>query len=296
MKKMASPTRTREILKQYGLHAKKSLGQNFMIDSNILQQMLQAAELEDQAGVIEIGPGLGALTEMLAAVAERVVAYEIDRRFIQVLEDHVGLEKHVHILHKDVLKSDLLKDYQHYFNEQQKISVVANLPYYITTPILFHLLNSAIPFQHMVLLVQKEVAERLSAVPGTKAYNALSISVQFRTQASVIQTVPRTVFIPQPNVDSAIIKLTRRSSPAVLVKNEHFFFQLVRICFTQRRKTLWNNLQHHVVLQEHKPFLQHVLDEAQIDGGRRAETLSMDEFALLSDLIGDSIPSLTRTT
>lgn len=283
-KDIATPSRTKEILQKYGFQFKKSLGQNFLTDPNILRHIIEVAGLDERTNAIEIGPGIGALTEHLARTAKQVIAFEIDDRLIPVLEDTLSPYPNVSIVHQDVLKADLAKVTSEVFQESLPIKVVANLPYYITTPILMCLLASDLPISEMVVMMQKEVADRISAVPGTKSYGSLSIAVQYSMEAKVAFIVPKTVFVPQPNVDSAILKLTRRAKPAVEVKDEDAFFRLTRAAFELRRKTLWNNLLHNYGKDdETRAWLEKSLEEVKIDPTRRGETLSLEEFACLSN-------------
>lgn len=286
-KEIATPSRTRDILKQYGFSFKKSLGQNFLTEPNILRNIVFAAELDRQTNVIEVGPGIGALTEHLARYANQVLAFEIDGRLIEVLEDTMAPYPNVTVVNQDVLKADLETITDEVFDEKLPLKVVANLPYYITTPIMMHFLQSNLDVAEMVVMMQKEVADRITAEPSTKAYGSLSIAVQYYMEASVAFIVPKTAFVPQPNVDSAIIKLTRRDEPAVQVKDENAFFKLTKASFQQRRKTLWNNLQATYGKEEEtKAHLAKALEEAGIDPKRRGETLTLQEFADLSNAMG----------
>jgi len=285
-KDIATPKRTMEILKQYDLAAKKSLGQNFIIDTNILENIVSAGDVTKDTTVIEVGPGIGALTEQLAKKAGKVIAFEIDDRLLPVLEDTLSPYSNVTILHQDVLKANLEEVYETYLKEAKDIVMVANLPYYITTPIIMRFLESSLPIDRMVLMMQKEVANRLSASPSTKAYGSLSIAVQYYMKAEVAFIVPKTVFVPQPNVESAIIRLTRLEDKKLVVKNEELFFAIARAAFVQRRKTLWNNMVNAFGKEpEVKEQLEAALNEAGIDPKRRGETLSLNEFAVLSDTI-----------
>ena len=240
---IATPSRTKEILAKHGFTFKKSLGQNFLTEPNILRKIVATAAIDDQTNVIEVGPGIGALTEQLAKHARQVLAFEIDDRLIPVLQDTLAPYSNIQVIHQDVLQADLSTMIREAFTDERPIKVVANLPYYITTPIMMHFLESQAPIQEMVVMMQKEVADRISAVPGTKAYGSLSIAVQYYMEAELAFIVPKTVFVPQPNVDSAILKLTRRATPAVEVTDEKEFFKLTKAAFQLRRKTLWNNLQ-----------------------------------------------------
>ncbi|HEY0827302.1 MAG TPA: 16S rRNA (adenine(1518)-N(6)/adenine(1519)-N(6))-dimethyltransferase RsmA [Bacilli bacterium] len=281
---IVTPSRTIEIMKKYRFTLKKSLGQNFLIDSNILDKIIAAADLDQNKGVLEIGPGIGALTEKLAGTAAKVVAVELDRRLIPILNDILQPYPNVSVLQGDILKVEVPGLLQQYFSGVDSVSVVANLPYYITTPIIMKLLEEQLPLENIVVMVQKEVAQRMAAVPGGKDYGSLSIAVQFYSEAEIVTVVPRTVFIPQPNVDSCVIKLRRRAVPPVQLDDTSFFFDVVKACFTQRRKTLWNNLLAFIVNREiSKEKLASLLEECNIDPIRRGETLSIQEYADLSN-------------
>lgn len=282
---IASPRRTKEIINRHGFSFKKSLGQNFLIDQNILDKIVGAAELDGSAGALEIGPGIGALTERLAEAAGAVTAVEIDQRLIPILEEVLAHHPHVKIRHADVLKVNLPELFKEDFAGVEKVSVVANLPYYVTTPILMKLLEDRLPLRHIVVMIQKEVAERMAAAPGGKEYGSLSIAVQYYSEPEIICTVPHTVFIPQPNVDSAVIRLKIRERPAVEVADEQHFFEVVQASFTQRRKTIANNLKARFFPKEGRERLEALLAEAGIDPARRGETLSLEEYARLSDVL-----------
>jgi 16S rRNA (adenine1518-N6/adenine1519-N6)-dimethyltransferase len=289
-KDIATPGRTKEILDQYGFSFKKSLGQNFLIDTNILRKIVDAAEISAETGAIEIGPGIGALTEQLARRAKKVVAFEIDQRLLPILADTLSPYGNVRIIHQDVLKADIHQVIAAEFTNVADIMVVANLPYYVTTPIIMKLLTDHLPIRGMVVMLQKEVADRLAAKPGTKDYGSLSIAVQYYTEAEVVMTVPRTVFIPQPNVDSAVIRLIKRKQPPVAVNDETFFFQVVRASFAQRRKTILNNLVNNLPNgKAMKEQIESSLANANIDPRRRGETLTMEEFAVLSNALRNII-------
>ncbi|KXG08275.1 16S rRNA (adenine(1518)-N(6)/adenine(1519)-N(6))-dimethyltransferase RsmA [Anoxybacillus rupiensis] len=287
-KDIATPARTREILNKYGFSFKKSLGQNFLIDTNILRRIVDFAELSNETGVIEIGPGIGALTEQLARQAKKVISFEIDQRLLPILADTLSLYSNIRIIHQDVLKANI----QHIIDEElaeiHDIMVVANLPYYVTTPIIMKLLTDRLPIRGIVVMLQKEVADRISASPGTKDYGSLSIAIQYYTKAETVMNVPRTVFMPQPNVDSAVIRLTKREKPAVEVVDESFFFQVVRASFGQRRKTILNNLISHLPNgKQQKENIERGLADSGIDSKRRGETLTIQEFAALSNRLVD---------
>lgn len=283
-KDIATPVRTKDILKKYGFSFKKSLGQNFLIDTNILKKIVSFANLEENSGAIEIGPGIGALTEQLARTSKKVVAFEIDQRLLPILNDTLSPYPNVKIIHNDVLEADVAEVISEEFEDINDIMVVANLPYYVTTPIIMKLLEEHLPIRGIVCMLQKEVADRISAKPGTKDYGSLSIAVQYYTEAETVMIVPKTVFVPQPNVDSAVIRLTKRERPAVTVIDETFFFQVTRASFAQRRKTLLNNLTSQLPdgKQKKEDILQ-ALSASGIDPARRGETLSLEEFGLLSN-------------
>lgn len=281
-KAIGSPQRTQAILKKHGFTFKKSLGQNFLIDQNILHNIVEAADLTSASGAVEIGPGIGSLTEQLAQTAEKVVAFEIDGRLLPVLEETLSPYDNVSIIHDDVLKSDVKGVLQDHFRDDQDVMVVANLPYYVTTPILMGLLEQQLPIRGIVCMIQKEVAERITASPGTKAYGSLSIAAQYFAEAEIAFTVPTSVFIPQPNVESSVVVLTLRDKPPVEVSDVAFFFDVVRASFAQRRKTLRNNLMNNLSISIDKDTLMEAFEAADIDPGRRGETLSIEEFAQLA--------------
>lgn len=277
---------TKAVLERHGFTFKKSFGQNFLTDTNILQKIVDTAEIDDQVNVIEIGPGIGALTEFLAERAAQVMAFEIDHRLVPILADTLRDFDNVTVVNEDILKVDLAQHIQNFKNPDLPIKVVANLPYYITTPILMHLIESGIPFSEFVVMMQKEVADRISAQPNTKAYGSLSIAVQYYMTAKVAFIVPRTVFVPAPNVDSAILKMVRRPEPAVEVEDESFFFKISKASFTHRRKTLWNNLTGYFgKTEEIKDKLTKALNQAGLSPSVRGEALSLEEFASLADAL-----------
>ena len=280
---------TKAVLERHGFTFKKSFGQNLITDTNILQKIVDTAESDKNVNVIEIGPGIGALTEFLAENAAEVMAFEIDERLVPILEDTLRDHDNIKVINEDVLKADLQTRVKEFKNPNLPIKVVANLPYYITTPILMHLIESKIPFAEFVVMMQKEVADRISAEPNTKAYGSLSIAVQYYMTAKVAFVVPRTVFVPAPNVDSAILKMTRREQPLVEVKDEDFFFRVSKISFVHRRKTLWNNLTSHFGKSEEvKAKLEQALENANIKPSIRGEALSITDFARLSDALREA--------
>lgn len=282
---IATPSRTRDILEKYGLSAKKSLGQNFIIDTNILRNIVQTASVDEHTTVIEVGPGIGALTEQIAKQAKEVFAFEIDDRLLPVLDDTLSPYDNVTVFHQDILEVDFEQFKTEYLSDKSRLVVIANLPYYITTPIIMHLIESSLPIEEMVLMMQKEVASRLEAKPSTKAYGSLSIAIQYYMEVEVAFTVPRTVFMPQPNVDSAIIRLKTLKNPPVIVKDEHLFFRIVRASFVQRRKTIWNNLRKAFNDKGKEETLRAAFEKAEINPSRRGESLTIEEFGRLADAL-----------
>jgi 16S rRNA (adenine1518-N6/adenine1519-N6)-dimethyltransferase len=285
-KDIATPIRTKEILGKYGFSFKKSLGQNFLIDPNILRNITEYAGLSENTAAIEIGPGIGALTEHLARTSGKVVAFEIDQRLIPILDDTLSPYKNVKIINEDILEADVEAIINKEFEGFEDIMVVANLPYYVTTPIILKLLMERLPIRGICVMLQKEVGDRISAQPGTKAYGSLSIAIQYYTETEMVMTVPKTVFMPQPNVDSAVIRLTKREKPPVEVISEDFFFTVTRSSFAQRRKTILNNLSSQLPQgKEKKDMILVALSAAGIEPTRRGETLSIQEFGRLSDAL-----------
>lgn len=282
IKDVATPSRTKALLNQYGFNFKKSLGQNFLIDVNIIQKIIDASDIGGNTGIIEIGPGMGSLTEQLAKNAKKVVAFEIDQRLIPVLKDTMGPYDNVEIINEDILKADIAHYVTEHLADCDNIMVVANLPYYITTPILLNLMQQTLPIDGYVVMMQKEVGERLNAQVGTKAYGSLSIVTQYYTETSKVLTVPKTVFLPPPNVDSIVVKLMKRQTPEVDIDNEDKFFKMTKAAFSQRRKTISNNYQSLFVDgKANKEIIKKWLETSGIDPRRRGETLSIKEFAKL---------------
>lgn len=285
-KDIATPIRTKEILEKYGFSFKKSLGQNFLIDPNILRNIVSHANLTENSGAIEIGPGIGALTEHLAREAKKVVSFEIDQRLLPVLEDTLSPYDNVKIVHSDILKANVEQVIAEEMPGIEDIMVVANLPYYVTTPILMKLINDRLPIRGFVVMMQKEVADRITAKPGTKAYGSLSIAIQYYMTAEVAMIVPKTVFMPQPNVDSAVIRLIKYDTPPVKVIDEDFLFEVSRASFAQRRKTILNNLQNGLQNgKQKKQLILDALEQAGVEPIRRGETLSIEEFGKLADCL-----------
>lgn len=282
--KLTSPKEIRFIAEKFGFTFKKGLGQNFLTSDRVIEQIAEAAESEH--GVLEIGPGFGVLTQALAEHFEKVVSLEIDDRLIEILNFTLGEYDNVKIIHQDVLKTDLNKLIHEEFGDQ-KISVAANLPYYITTPILTRLLESHLPIQNIVVMVQKEVAERMQAEPSTKNYGAITLLCRYYAEPEIITTVPAGLFVPPPKVDSAVLRLKMLDTPRVAVKSEEMFFKTVKAAFSQRRKTLLNCISSYFSLQ--KTEAEEILKQAEIQPQRRGETLSITEFATLSDILTERI-------
>lgn len=280
---IASPNRTKDIITKHGIHVKKSLGQNFMVDANVLANIVKAAGIDASSNVIEVGPGIGALTEQLAIQAKQVLAFEIDQRLLPVLKDTLADYSNVHVRNEDILRADVNQAIKDVFEDAADVHLVANLPYYITTPIVMQLLQKQTAVKSMTILLQKEVAERMAAVPNTKAYGSLSIAVQYYTEAKLVTDVPKTAFMPQPNVVSSVLKLTRREKPLVDVPDDEQFFELVQTSFRHRRKNIKNNFMAKY-RQSHGPeFVNSLLESSNIEGTRRGESLSIEEFAGLAN-------------
>lgn len=286
---IATPVRTQAIMNEFGINTKKSLGQNFLTDINILTNIVAAGDVTENDNVIEIGPGIGALTEQLARNAKQVLAFEIDDRLIPVLAHTLAPYDNVTVVHEDILQVNLAKEIQERFDDPSApLKLVANLPYYITTPILMQVLQSGVQFDSIVVMMQKEVADRISAAPGTKDYGALTLAIEYRMNAKLAFTVSRKAFVPNPNVDSAIIALTPREPLAVLPKDEAKMFSLFKIGFAMRRKTLWNNLITAFGKDdETKEKLTNALAKAELDPKVRAEKLTLEDFINLHNALFD---------
>jgi len=282
---ISTPTKTVEILKKYDFHFKKSLGQNFLIEPNILDNIVYAAGIEPSIGVVEVGPGIGALTQKLAEKAGKVLAIEIDQRLIPILNDTLSRYDNIEIIHGDVLKLSIAELLEKHLADFSEVKLVANLPYYITTPIIMTLLEQNLKLASITVMIQKEVAERIQAKPGTKDYGSLTLAIQYYAEAKVVLQVPKTAFMPKPNVDSAIIQLTLRKQAPVQVDDEQFFFRLIKASFAQRRKTIMNNLIHNLLCKEKKDQIFTILESVEIDPSRRAETLTIQDYANLSNLL-----------
>lgn len=281
---IATPTRTKQLLDQYGFKFKKSLGQNFLVDTNVIRNIIEAAGIDKTSGVIEIGPGMGSLTEQLAKHAKQVLAFEIDQRLIPILGETLSPYDNVTVINEDILKADVASAIETYLHHCDEIFVVANLPYYITTPILMGLLEKNLNINSYVVMMQKEVGERLSAIPSTKAYGSLSIAVQYYTDVKRIMVVPKGVFMPPPNVASLVVKLTTLERPRVDVEDENLFFKLTRGAFVQRRKTILNNYMSLIQdSKEHKSRIIEWLEASGVAPSRRGESLNLNDYAQLSN-------------
>lgn len=277
---IASPQVTNHILHRFKLRADKKLGQNFLIDENIVRNIVAAAELSDKDTVLEVGPGIGTLTQGLAESGAAVVAVELDKRLLPVLDTTLEGYDNVRIVNGDILQVDIMQTVG-----VDEFKVCANLPYYITTPIIFALLEKRLPMERLVAMVQKEVAERMAAKPGGKDYGALSVAIQYYTEPEIAFIVPPSSFIPAPSVDSAVIVCKRREKPPVEVCDEALFFRVVKAAFSLRRKMLNNSLKNMGIKGEQ---VAKWLELAGVDGQRRAETLSLEDFAALTNTFAAS--------
>lgn len=287
MIQVASPAAVRSIMRRHNIACRKSLGQNFLVDLNIIKKILDSAELTPADLVLEIGPGLGALTAQAAQNAGKVLAVEVDRGLLPVLAETLAGAGDVEVIEGDALKTnfDLLVEEKTgglFGQGAQKYKLIANLPYYITSPLLMHLLMNRFNFSMAIIMVQLEVAERLAALPGAKQYGSLSVAVQYFTESKILFKVPRTVFFPAPDVDSAVVRLTKRAFPAVPVRSEETFFKVVRAAFGQRRKTLLNSLDGSGLGPDKASWLN-ILERCGVDASRRGETLTLAEFASLTE-------------
>ena len=281
--KLGNPKNTIEVIQKYDFDFQKKFGQNFLIDERVLEKIISAAEVNKDDFVLEIGPGIGTMTQYLAENAREVMAVEIDKNLIPILSDTLSAYDNVSILNADILKVDIAKIVEEK-NGGKPVKVVANLPYYITTPIIMGLFESHVPIDSITVMVQKEVADRMQSGPGTKDYGALSLAVQYYAEPYVVANVPPNCFMPRPNVGSAVIRLTSHKKP-VAVKNEKLMFDIIRASFNQRRKTLVNGLYNVGGLNKSKEELAAVLESIGLTANVRGETLTLEQFAALSDAL-----------
>ena len=288
MEKLGIPSQTIAVLQKHHVTIQKKFGQNFLIDSRVLEKITEAAQIEKQDCVVEIGPGLGAMTQYLAERAGRVIAVEIDRALMPVLEDTLSDYENVELINDDILKVDLRRLVEEK-NGGRPVRVVANLPYYITTPIVMRLLEERLPFSSITVMVQKEVAQRMQAGPGGKDYGALSLAVQYYARAEVVAKVPPNCFLPRPGVESSVIRLTLYEEPPVSVQDEGLLFSLIRASFNQRRKMLINSLHNAPGLPFDKETVRSALLSMGVSENVRGEALTLAQFAQLSDLLGAAI-------
>ena len=279
---LGNPSGTIEVLQKYNFNFQKKFGQNFLIDPHVLDKIISAAEITKEDCVLEIGPGIGTMTQYLAENAREVIAVEIDKNLIPILEDTLSSYDNVTVINEDILKVDIAKIVEER-NGGKPIKVVANLPYYITTPIIMGLFESQVPLCSITIMVQKEVADRMKVGPGTKDYGALSLAVQYYAKPEIVANVPPNCFIPRPNVGSAVIRLTRYTEPPVKVDNEHKMFSIIRASFNQRRKTLVNGLVNGGVAK--KEDVLRALSEMELSPSVRGEALTLEQFAHFSNIL-----------
>ena len=284
MEKLSNPQRTIEVIKKYEFCFQKKFGQNFLIDGHVLDKIIAGAGVTKNDMVLEIGPGIGTMTQYLAEAAGKVVAVEIDRNLLPILQETLADYYNVKVIHEDVLSLDLEKLVQEE-NGGRPIKVVANLPYYITTPIIMALFEQHVPLANVTVMVQKEVAARMKSGPGSKDYGALSLAVQYYAEPYIVANVPCNCFMPRPNVDSAVIRLTRYEEPPVQVKDEKMLFKIIRASFNQRRKTLQNGLNNSSELNFTKDQIAAAIAEAGFSPSVRGEALTLEQFAKLTDIL-----------
>ena len=278
------PKNTIEILQKYNFHFQKKYGQNFLIDTHVLDKIIRYSEIDEQDFVLEIGPGIGTMTQCLCEHAAHVMAVEIDKNLIPILSETLSEYDNVTVIHEDILKLDLQKIRETY-HPDKRMKVVANLPYYITTPIIMELLESSVPIDSITVMVQKEVAERMQAQPGTKAYGALTLAVQYYAKAGIVANVPPNAFMPRPNVGSAVVRLLCHKEKTVQVEDERLMFKIIRASFNQRRKTLQNSLGNDASLAVTKAQAAEALEQMGLPQTIRGERLSLEEFAKLSNFL-----------
>ena len=286
MAELGNPQNTIEVLQKYRFNFQKKFGQNFLIDTHVLDKIIDASGVTEDDFVLEIGPGIGTMTQYLCERAREVVAVEIDKNLIPILSDTLKNYSNVTVINEDILKLDICKLAEEK-NQGKPIKVVANLPYYITTPIIMGLFESHVPIDSITIMVQKEVADRMQEGPGSKEYGALSLAVQYYAKPEIVVNVPPSCFMPQPKVGSAVIRLTRHSEPPVTVKSEKLLFQVIRASFNQRRKTLANGLANYGAFGLPKEELQACIEELGVPVNIRGEALSLEQFAQLSNIIYD---------
>ena len=284
MEKLSNPQRTIEVIKKYEFCFQKKFGQNFLIDGHVLDKIIAGAGVTKDDMVLEIGPGIGTMTQYLAEAAGKVVAVEIDRNLLPILQETLADYDNVKVIHADVLSLDLEKLVQEE-NGGRPIKVVANLPYYITTPIIMALFEQHVPLANVTVMVQKEVAARMKSGPGSKDYGALSLAVQYYAEPYIVANVPFNCFMPRPNVDSAVIRLTRYEEPPVQVNDEKMLFKIIRASFNQRRKTLQNGLNNSSELNFTKDQIAAAIAEAGFSPSVRGEALTLEQFAKLTDIL-----------
>lgn len=284
MATLGNPQNTIDIIQKYGFTFQKKFGQNFLIDTHVLDKIISSANITKDDFVLEIGPGIGTMTQYLCEAAGKVAAVEIDSKLIPILKDTLSSYDNVTIINEDVLKLDL-NDFVEKNNSGKKIKVVANLPYYITTPIILALLENHVPVESITVMVQKEVADRMQVGPGTKDYGALSLAVQYYAKPEIVAIVPPNCFIPRPNVSSAVIKLSLYDEPVVEVDDERFMFRLIRASFNQRRKTLCNGISNDSSLNISKEQVAEALVKMGLSENIRGEVLTLEQFALLSKFL-----------
>ena len=282
---LGNPQNTIAVLQKYHFNFQKKFGQNFLIDEHVLDKIIRAAEITKDDYVLEIGPGIGTMTQYLACAAREVTAVEIDRALIPILEDTLKEYDNVSIINEDILKVDIAALAKEK-NGGRPIKVVANLPYYITTPIIMGLFESHVPLESITVMVQKEVADRMQVGPGTKDYGALSLAVQYYAEPYIVANVPPNCFMPRPAVGSAVIRLTRHQKPPVEVMDEKLMFRLIRASFNQRRKTLANGLNNSPEIHLSKEVIQESIEELGVPVTIRGEALTLEQFAALSNIIG----------
>lgn len=282
MANLGIPQNTIEIIQKYQFRFQKKFGQNFLIDTHVLDKIISSAGITKDDCVLEIGPGIGTMTQYLAENAREVVAVEIDQALIPILEETLGSYDNVTVINEDILKVDINKIVEKK-NAGKPIKVVANLPYYITTPIIMGLFESQVPLESITIMVQKEVADRMQVGPGTKDYGALSLAVQYYAEPEIVANVPPNCFMPRPNVGSTVIRLTRHSEPPIMVKDEKFMFTLIRASFNQRRKTLVNGLSNAKIAGVTKESVAAALEHMGLSATVRGETFTLEQFAKLAD-------------